>query len=219
MRRNSPVFHFGVRDCRLAPGAPVHHAVAAFEHAPLLCPGKGPPGSLDILGLHGLVRTREVQPDPEGQKLVVHQLLVFHCELPALLDEGLDAELLDVLLGRKTERLLDLDLNGEAVHVVAGPVDHVPAVHALVTQDRVLDDLVPRSAEVDMPGGVWRAVHEKDRFGCRPQLFHCLVGSVGAPVFLHLTLDLFCAEVRGDFLHLQPLFVPHASALSRWNMR
>ncbi len=39
--------------------------------------------------------------------------------------------------GLKTECLLDFDFDGQAVHIIACPVDHVAAVHPVVAQDRV----------------------------------------------------------------------------------
>ena len=49
--------------------------------------------------------------------------------------------------GLKAECLLDFDFDGQAVHIVASPVNHVAAVHAVVAQDAVFQILfhaVPR---------------------------------------------------------------------------
>ena len=56
-----------------------------------------------------------------------------------------------------------------------------------------------------MAGGIRRTVYKKEWFPHAAVLPDRLVGIMGAPVCLHLTLDLFYVEVRGDFLHKTPL--------------
>ena len=63
---------------------------------------------------------------------------------------------------------------------------------------------------MDMAGGIRRTVYKKERFPHAAVLPDRLVGIMGAPVCLHLTLDLFYVEVRGDFLHKTPLPCPGA---------
>jgi hypothetical protein len=58
---------------------------------------------------------------------------------------------------------------------------------------------------MDMASGIGRAVNKKKRFSRAAVLPDRFVGIMGAPVCLHLTLDLFDIEVRGDFLHKTPL--------------
>jgi hypothetical protein len=59
---------------------------------------------------------------------------------------------------------------------------------------------------MDVPGGVWRTIHEEEWLAFTPVLPDGLVGIVGAPVLLHRTLDLLCIEVRGDLSNKKPLF-------------
>jgi hypothetical protein len=79
------------------------------------------------------------------------------------------------------------------------------AIHAVVAQDRVFEYLVPRGSKVNSPSGIGWPVNKKERFPCTPVLFYGCVYIVGAPVFLHRTLDRLCIEVSGDFLHKTPL--------------
>jgi hypothetical protein len=58
---------------------------------------------------------------------------------------------------------------------------------------------------MDVTGGIGRAVHKKKRFSHTAVLPDRLVGIMGAPVCLHLTLDLFDIEVRGNLFHKTPL--------------
>ncbi|KAF5028873.1 hypothetical protein DSECCO2_654510 [anaerobic digester metagenome] len=60
--------------------------------------------------------------------------------------------------------MLHLHLDGEAVHIVAGPLDDVGAPHPVVAEDGIFYDLVPGSAEVDVAGGIRRPVDEEERF-------------------------------------------------------
>ena len=92
-----PVFNFGIRDRRFAPGAPVHDPVPAFQHPFLIGPCKGPPRCLHVSRCDCLVCVFEVQPDPQALELGVHQFLVFYGKFPALLDKTPDPERLDIL--------------------------------------------------------------------------------------------------------------------------
>ncbi len=199
-----PVLHFGVSDRRLAPWAPVHDTVPAFEHPLLIGTGKRPPRRFDIPGLHGLVGVFKVEPYAKVLELCVHEQLVFYRELPALLNEWLDAERLDILFGFEAQRLLHLDFNGQPVHVVARTVDYIAPVHPVVAQDTVFYDLVPCSAEVDVPGGIGRAIDKEEGPAVSVQVLYFFVGIMGAPVFPHSLFDAFQVKVRCDFLHVAP---------------
>ena len=58
---------------------------------------------------------------------------------------------------------------------------------------------------MDGTRGVGRAVDKEERFATTTVAFYGCVCIVGAPVFLHSTLDRLCIEVSGDFLHKTPL--------------
>ena len=199
-----PVLDLGVRDRGLAARAPVHDPVPEVEHALLVGALQRPPGGLDVVRGHGLVRVLEVEPDPERAELVGHQLAVLRSEGPALLDEPPDPVVLDLLLGDEAELLLDLDLDREAVHVVPGPVDHVPAPHPDLPEDRVLDDLVPGRAEVDVAGRVRRAVHEEEGRVAGMKRPDLRVDLLLVPEPAHPVLELGRPVAPGDVLHRVP---------------
>ena len=197
-----PVLHLRVGDRRLAPGAPVHDTVAAFEKSALFRPLDCPPCRLDILRLDRLVGVIEVEPDTEFPELVAHDLHVRHGERPALFDERGDPVLLDIFFGGEPELVLDLHLNGEAVHIVAGPLDDIPPLHSVVAEDGVFYDLVPGGAEMDVAGGIRRPVDEKERFSIPSQFLGACIGVFLSPVILDSRFDLARAITVGDFLHL-----------------
>ncbi len=91
------------------------------------------------------------------------------------------------------------------MHVIPCTIDHIPAVHTMVPQETVFQDLVPCGSQVNGSGCIGWPVNKKKRFSCTAVLFYGLIRFVGAPVFLHFTLDRLCIEVSGDFLHKTPL--------------
>ncbi len=76
---------------------------------------------------------------------------------------------------RRLEALEHLELDGEAVAVPPGHVAHLEAAEHLVAVDEVLQDLVERVPDVQVPVGVGRAVVQ-DELGA------CVVGELGSPV-------------------------------------
>lgn len=119
----------------------------------------------------------------------------------ALFRKSCNAVLLDVLLRLEAEDTLDLDLDWQPMHVPAGSVHHVEAVHAPVAQHRVLDDLVPGGAQVDAAGRVGRAVHEVELFVAAPLLAGQRVGVARLPEFLDPGLEAFAVILLFLFLY------------------
>ena len=101
-----------------------------------------------------------VHPDSELFELLGHVGVESQCELLACGDELVYSELLDVLLGMDSDVLLDLDLDGESVHVETGLVTDVVSVHPPVPDEDVLDGLVHGRSKVDGTGGVRWSVDE-----------------------------------------------------------
>ncbi|KAF1077546.1 hypothetical protein MKMG_01248 [Methanogenium sp. MK-MG] len=196
-----PVLHFRVGNGRLTAWAEVDHPVAAFKKALLFRTLQGPPCRLHVVGGDGLVGVCEVHPDAQAAELVGHDLLVGDGKVLTLLDEFADAVGLDVLFGRKTEFMFHPHLDGEAVHVIACPVDDVVALHAAEAQNRILDYFIPCSAEMDVAGSVWGAVHKKPGgISCMLRLDLC-VNVVCIPEGADCGLHLLCVKTARDLSH------------------
>ncbi len=215
-----PVLHLRIGDRRLAPGAPVHDPVAAFEEPTLVGPLDSPPRGLDVARINGLVGVVEVEPDAELPELVAHDLHVRHRKRPALLDECGDAVLLDILLGGEPELVLHLHLDGETVHVVPGPLDDVRTPHPVIPEDGIFYDLVPGGAEMDVARGIRRPVDEKECFSILPQVLDACIGIFPLPVILDSRLDLARVITAGDFFHRKSLiFTLSCTVCSRGTKR
>ena len=144
-----PVLDLGLGQSGLASGAPDNSTEVLKKQVFGLGPGQGPPGCLDVGVLDGLIGSVPVQPDPQFLELTGHDVAMLEGELLALGDETVDAVILDGLLVGEVQFLLHANLNGESVHIPAGLVPHVEAVHALVADDGVLQGLVPGRAQVN----------------------------------------------------------------------
>ena len=83
--------------------------------------------------------------------------------LDALVDERLDAECLDFLLGVDAQLLADLDLDRQAVRVPAGLALAEVSAHGLVTGEQVLDRAGEAVAGVRQAVGGRRAFVEDER--------------------------------------------------------
>jgi hypothetical protein len=179
--------------------------VAPLEETLLIGLLQRPPDRLDVLGPDGLVGVIKIEPDPELLELLAHDVAVGKRELLAFFNEYGDPAGLDILLGRKPELVLHPDLDREPVHVVARPVQHVAPPHPPVPEDAVLDDLVPRGAEVDVPGGVGRAVHEEERGTIPPESACLCIDIFCGPEMADFRLHVRRHITAGDFLHLRSL--------------
>ena len=116
-----------------------------------------------------------VQPDAELAELVRHLAQEVEGEVAARRHELLDAEVLDLAFVRDPERLLDLDLDRQAVHVEPCLIAQVEPLHPPPSDDRVLDRLVQRVSQVDRGGRVRRSVDEVEIFAGLAELPRLLV--------------------------------------------
>ena len=142
-----------------------------------------------------------VHPHPELLELLGHVGVEAQCEVPAGGHELVDPQLLDVLLGVDADVLLDLDLDGEAVHVEPGLVADVVAAHPPVPEQDVLDGLVHRGAQVDRSRGVGRSVDEVEPLAVRAVLLRLVVGVGLIPVCLDILLDALGVIIGTDLLY------------------
>ena len=156
------VLDLGVRERRLASGTPLDRPERLVDPVAFVGAFQRPPGRLDEFVADRHVRAVPIQPDAERLELFRHLLQEVRRIGPAGVHELLDAELFDLLLVRDPEGLLDLDLDREAVHVVARLVPHVVAAHPVIADDEIFDRLVQDLSEVNRSGRIRRAVAEKE---------------------------------------------------------
>jgi len=103
----------------------------------------------------------------------------------------------------KPSFLLDFHLDRESVHVVARAVGDAVAGHPLVADDRVLQRLVPRRAEVHLAGGVRRPVHEEEGRVVGVRLLRRIVGVALVPVLVDRRLDVRGRVLVVDIVHIR----------------
>ena len=148
------VFDLGLRQGGAALGAPVDRLealvdIALFGHLA---------EDLDLaglkLGLEGEVGVLKIANDAQTLELVAHDADVLGGKLLADLAQ---LQLGDVLL-LAADRRQGLQLDGQAVGIKAGDVGGLVALHVLLPDDDILDDLVQGGAHVDAAVGVRGAV-------------------------------------------------------------
>ena len=143
-----------------AVGAPVHGLQALVDVALLGHLAK----DLDLAGLElrlqGQVGVLKVTDNAQTLELVAHNVDMLGGKLFADLAQ---LQLGDVLL-LLAQRGQSLQLNGQAVGIKAGHIGSLEALHVLVANDDILDDLVQGGAHVDVAVCIRRAVVQ-DKLG------------------------------------------------------
>ena len=156
------VFDFGLGERGLLHGAPHHRFRAAVERAVhqegLEFLGDHPLG----VEVHGDVGVGPVAGDAEALELLALDVDPALGELAAFLAEGDDVDLV-LVEALRAILLLDLPLDRQAVAVPAGDVAGVAAHHLLRADHHVLQDLVERVADMEMPVGIGRPVMQRER--------------------------------------------------------
>ena len=185
-----------------------HDLEALVEEALVVDLLERPPLGLDEVIVVRHIGMLHIRPESDGLGEVLPHALVLPNGLLALLDEGLEAVLLDLLLAVEAERLLDLQLDGEAVGVPAGLTGHEIALHGAVAGDHVLDGARQDVADVGLAVRGGRAVIEDVGPG-GGGLFHALLEDVVRdPELLDrllagdeakIAVDLFVHAVRPPF--------------------
>ncbi len=150
------------RERRAAARAVRQDLVTAVQQRLLVQPLQEPPHRLDILVGVGDVGVLVVEPvaDPLRQRLPIG--LVGEDALAAQPVELLDAVGLDLLLARDAERLLDLDLDGEAVRVPPGDARHPLSQHGVVAAHHVLDGAREHVVDAGAPVSGGRPLEEDE---------------------------------------------------------
>ena len=124
---------------RAAARAIGHDLVALVDQPALPVLLQDPPQRFDVVVGEGDVRGRQVHPVAEPLGHLLPLLDVLEHTLPALLDEGRDAVLLDCLLAGETELLLNFELDRQTVCVPAALARDVEPAHGLVAREDVLE--------------------------------------------------------------------------------
>ena len=194
-----PVLDLGLCEGGLAPGAPGDDPARVPEEALLVCPLEGPPCGLDVIQFDCLIGVVPIHPYSELLELLRHILTKSDSELLTGVDELVYSQLLDVLLRVDTDVLLDLDLDGESVHIESGLIADVVSVHAPVSYQDILDGLVHRGSEVDRTCSVWWSVDEVEFLAVLPGFPGLLISVLGLPVLLDAFLDALCIIIGADW--------------------
>ena len=129
----------------------------------------------------GQVGVAEIALHAEALELLVHDVDVLGRELTA---DTAQFELGNIGLF-VAERTQGLELDRQAVGVIAGHIGGAEAGHILITDDDVLDDLVERGAHVNVAVGVRRAVMQNEEGFSLIVFDHLLIDMVFLPVLEH----------------------------------
>ena len=192
--------HF-VRGKRGAAAGAVGHDFMALVDQTLVRDGfQAPPFAFDIIVVVGHIGVFHVHPvaDPVAHFLPFVQVLP-HAFL-ALLDEGLDAVLLDLGLAVQAQLLFHFQLYRQAVGIPARFAQHVLPLHGVIPGDQILDGAGLHVADVGLAVGRGRAVEEREGV---LRVIPGMEGLFHDVVFLPETdgFQLPCGEIHvgGDF--------------------
>ena len=149
-------FRFGER--RAAVDAPVDGLLALVDQPGLDELTQRARDRRLVLERHRQVRVLPVAEDPEPLEFLRH-----HADEARRVRAARAAEVGDAHVALlRAEFAIDLQLDRQAVAVVARHVGRVEAGHRSRLDDEVLEDLVERRAEMDLPVGVRRTVVEDE---------------------------------------------------------
>ena len=207
------VLDLGLSQSGAAVGAPVNGLQALVDVA-LLCHLTE---DLDLAGLklrlQGQVGVLKVTDDAQTLELVAHDVDVLGGELFANLAQLQLGDVL-LLLADGGQRL---QLNGQAVGIKAGHIGSLEALHVLVADDDILDDLVQRGAHVDVAVCIRRAVVQNELGLAVVVLDELIVQVVVFPVLEHdrLLFGQACAHLEQRLGQIQRTVVLRL-ILSQW---
>ncbi len=153
------VLDFGLGQSGAVVDAPVDRLESAIDEALLEEAVEGLEGAGLVVARHGLVGLFPAAEAPDALKLRGLQVDVFLRVGAAGIQHRWDRHL--QLFA--AELLVDLDLDGQAVAVVAGHIGRIEAGHGLRLHDKVLEALVQGMAQVNGSVGVGRTIVEQVR--------------------------------------------------------
>ena len=199
------VLDLGLCQSSAAVRAPVHRLQALVNVAFLGHLTK----NLDLaclkLRLQSQVGVLKVTNNAQTLELVAHDVDVFGCEFFTDLAQ---LQLGDVLF-LVADRRQCFQLNGQAVSIKTGHIRSLEALHVLLADNDVLDDLVQGSTHVDIAVCVRRAVVQ-DELGLPLVMLHQVVVQVVLfPVLEHggLLLGQACAHLKQGLGQIQSTVV------------
>ena len=158
-----------------------------------------PPLGLYICIVIGDVGIVHIRPEADGLGEILPHALISPYALLALLDEGLQTVLLDLLLAVETQLLLDLQLHGQTVSIPSCLARYLVALHRAVARDHVLDDTRQDMSYMRLAVGRRRTVVEHVGVAALPVLDALLEDMLAVPELLNLFLALHKLQVCGDF--------------------
>src|SRR5205085_1321910 len=172
-----------------AAGAPLGRAVALVEPAAPVRLGEEAPDVLDVRVREGEVVVAPVHPLAEALRLLGHHADELRDALLAALGELGEAVLLDLALRVQPELLLYLDLDPEALAVVAVLVALVEAAERLVALEDVLQRPTPGVMDAHRVVGRDRPVDEAPASLAAVLLAQPLEGPLLLPALEHVALE------------------------------
>ena len=143
-----------------AAGAVGHDLEALVQKALFPDLLQSPPLGLDEGVVIGHIGVVHIGPEADGAGEILPHALVFPDALLALLNEGLQTILLNLLLAIQAQQFLHFQLNGQAVSIPAGLAGHLIALHGPVAGDHILDNAGLHMADVGLAVGRGGAVIE-----------------------------------------------------------
>ena len=138
---------------RAAAGAVGHHLVPPVEQALVRDLLQAPPDGFDVAVIIGDIGLVHVHPECHPLGHLLPFLLVLPDGLLALLDEGLDAKGLNLLLAVQAQLFLHLQLHRQAMGVPAANAEHLLALHGMETGKQVLHRPGHHMADVGLAVG------------------------------------------------------------------
>ena len=179
-----------VRETGAAARTPRHRVGALVQPAAFVADLEEVPDRVVILVRLRVVRVVPVHPEAEPLRLLRdHGGEAIDARL-ALLDEAVDAVLLDIALRAEAEFLLDLDLDPQPLAVEAVLVALAEALHRAPAQEQVLVHAPPRVVDAHRVVGRDRAIDEGVALLCVVVARQVLLGRATLAPLLHDLLFL-----------------------------
>ena len=140
-----------------------------------------PPLGLDKVVLVRDVGVFHIRPEPDDIGELLPHRLIRPDRFTALLDERLDAVVLDLLLAIDADCLLDLKLDGQTVRVPPRLAKHLAPLHRLVARQHILDDARQNVSDVRAAVRRRRTVVERERLAALTLIHRLLCNMILAP--------------------------------------
>ena len=164
--------------------------MAAVEPAALVAALQEAPDVGDVRVGHREVGLVPVHPHAEPLGLARLDARVLRHPVAAGAHEALEPVRLDVALGVEPERLLDLDLDPQALAVEPVLVAQLLAERRLVALEQVLQRAAPRVVDAHRIVGRDRAVEERERLAAGARLLETLERALALPARENAALEL-----------------------------